>query len=56
MTILMTFFPIAITVFDGLKGTKREMEELLFTYGCNKKGYFFKAEAADGSAAFLFRN
>mgnify|MGYP002508097797 CR=1 FL=1 len=28
VTILMTFFPIAITVFDGLKGTKREMEEL----------------------------
>ena len=55
VTILMTFFPIAITVFDGLKGTKREMEELLFTYGATKKD-IFKAEAADGSAAFLFRN
>ncbi len=42
VTILMTFFPIAITVFDGLKGTKREMEELLFTYGATKKGYFLK--------------
>ncbi|MBQ7084449.1 MAG: ABC transporter permease subunit, partial [Anaerotignum sp.] len=36
VTILMTFFPIAITVFDGLKGTKREMEELLITYGATK--------------------
>ncbi len=42
VTILITFFPIAITVFDGLKGTKREMEELLFTYGASKKDIFLK--------------
>ena len=42
VTILMTFFPIAITVFDGLKGTKREMEELLLTYGATKKDIFLK--------------
>ena len=42
VTILMTFFPIAITVFDGLKGTKREMEELLLTYGASKKDIFLK--------------
>lgn len=42
VTILMTFFPIAITVFDGLKGTKREMEELLLTYGATKKDIFRK--------------
>ena len=42
VTILMTFFPIAITVFDGLKGTKREMEELLLTYGASKKDIFIK--------------
>lgn len=42
VTILMTFFPIAITVFDGLKGTKREMEELLLTYGATKKDIFFQ--------------
>ena len=42
VTILMTFFPIAITVFDGLKGTKREMEELLMTYGATKKDIFLK--------------
>ena len=33
VTILITFFPIAITVYDGFKSTKREMEELLITYG-----------------------
>lgn len=42
VTILITFFPIVITVFDGLKGTKREMEELLVTYGANKKDIFLK--------------
>ena len=42
VTILMTFFPIAITVYDGLKGTKREMEELLITYGATKKDIFLK--------------
>lgn len=42
VTILITFFPIAITVYDGLKSTKREMEELLITYGANKKDIFVK--------------
>ena len=42
VTILITFFPIAITVYDGLKSTKREMEELLITYGANKKDIFIK--------------
>ena len=68
VTVLITFFPITITVFDGFKSVKTEMEELqksrneagnggvAFYLRCNKKGYFFKAEAADGSAAFLFRN
>ena len=37
VTILMTFFPITITVFDGFKSVKREMEELLITYGAGKK-------------------
>lgn len=42
VTILMTFFPIAITVFDGFQSTKREMEELLITYGATKKDVFLK--------------
>lgn len=42
VTILITFFPIAITVFDGFKATKREMEELLLTYGATKKDVFIK--------------
>lgn len=41
VTILITFFPITITVFDGLKTAKREMEEMLITYGASKKDIFF---------------
>ena len=42
VTILITFFPITITVYDGFKSTKREMEELLMTYGATKKDIFIK--------------
>ncbi len=42
VTILITFFPITITVFDGFKSTSREMEELLITCGADKKDIFFK--------------
>ena len=42
VTILITFFPITITVYDGFRSTKREMEELLLTYGAGKKDVFLK--------------
>ena len=42
VTILMTFFPITITVFDGFKAVKREMEELLISYGATPKDIFIK--------------
>ncbi len=53
VTILMTFFPIAITVFDGLKGTKREMEELLVTYGATKKDIFVKLKLPTALPSFF---
>lgn len=42
VTILITFFPITIAVYDGFKAAKREMEELLITYGATKKDIFIK--------------
>ena len=42
VTILITFFPITITVFDGFQSVKREMIELLITYGAGKKDIFLK--------------
>lgn len=42
VTVLMTFFPITITVFDGFKSVKTEMEELLFTFGADRRQIFWK--------------
>ncbi len=42
VTVLITFFPITITVYDGLQSAKVEMAELLFTYGATKQDIFFK--------------
>lgn len=42
VTILITFFPITITVYDGFQSTKREMEELMLSFGANKREIFMK--------------
>ncbi|MCT8978321.1 ABC transporter permease [Clostridium sp. CX1] len=42
VTILITFFPITVNLYDGLRSTKREMEELLITYGASKRDIFIK--------------
>lgn len=42
VTVLITFFPITITVYDGLQSAKVEMTELLLTYGASKKDIFLK--------------
>ncbi len=42
VTVLITFFPITITVFDGFQSVKTEMEELLFTFGASSAQIFWK--------------
>lgn len=42
VTVLITFFPITITVYDGLRSAKVEMMELLQTYGATKWDIFCK--------------
>lgn len=42
VTILITFFPITVNVFDGLRSTRRDMEELLITFGASKMDIFIK--------------
>ena len=44
VTILITFFPITITVYDGLRSAKVEMSELLMTYGASKKDIYLKVK------------
>lgn len=42
VAVLMTFFPITITVFDGFRSVKTEMTELMLTFGANKRQIFLK--------------
>lgn len=53
VTLLMTFFPITITVFDGFKSTKREMEELLLSFGSTKKDLFLKLKLPGAMPSFF---
>lgn len=40
VSVLMTFFPITITVYDGLRSAREEMAELLETYGATRWDIF----------------
>ena len=42
VTVLITFFPIAITVFDGFRSAKTDMIDLLRSFGAGKKEIFVK--------------
>ncbi|KZL91587.1 ABC transporter permease [Clostridium magnum] len=53
VTILITFFPITVNVYDGLRSTKREMEELLITYGATKKQVFLKLKLPSSMPYFF---
>jgi len=53
VTVLITFFPITITVYDGLQSARIEMEELLLTYGATKRDVFFKIKVPCTRLIFL---
>jgi putative hydroxymethylpyrimidine transport system permease protein len=42
VTVLITFFPITVNTFDGLKSSSKNLKELLQTMGASKKDIFFK--------------
>lgn len=42
VTVLITFFPIVISVFDGFRAVPNDMIDLLKTFGANKRDIFFK--------------
>ncbi|NCE63096.1 ABC transporter permease [Pseudoflavonifractor sp. 524-17] len=44
VTILITFFPIAITVYDGFRSASQEMAELLQSYGAGVGAVFWKVK------------
>ena len=51
--VLITFFPITITVYDGFKSSKREMEELIISYGGTKKDVFLKLKIPTALPSFF---
>lgn len=42
VSVLITFFPITITLYDGFRAVRRESLELMHTYGATKMQIFFK--------------
>ena len=42
VTILITFFPVVITVYDGFQAVPEEQEQLLYTFGAKKTDIFVK--------------
>ena len=42
VAVLITFFPLTITVYDGLQSARVEMMELLQTYGAGRRDIFLK--------------
>ena len=42
VTVLMTFFPVTITVFDGFRSVRTEMKDLMFCMGADTRQMFFK--------------
>ena len=54
VTVLITFFPITITVFDGFRSVRTEMKDLMFCMGADTRQMFFCAE--DGRPALCDRS
>ncbi|MBM7570607.1 ABC transporter permease [Aquibacillus albus] len=44
VTLLITFFPITVNTFDGLRSSSKEIRELLLTMGASKREIFFKLQ------------
>ena len=42
VTVLMTFFPVAITVYDGFRSVRTDMKELMLSFGASGRQIFFK--------------
>ncbi|WP_342471436.1 ABC transporter permease [Metasolibacillus sp. FSL H7-0170] len=53
VTILITFFPITIGMFDGLRSTEKDLKELLQTFGLTKSQIFFKLEVPSALPSFF---
>ena len=53
VTVLITFFPIAIGVFDGLRSTDKDFKELFLTFGLTRRQLFWKLEVPSALPSFF---
>lgn len=53
VTVIITFFPITISTFDGFRSTKKDFKELMQTMGASKKDIFFKLEIPSALPSFF---
>lgn len=53
VTVIITFFPIAIGTFDGLRSADKELHELFQTFGLTKQQIFFKLEVPSALPSFF---
>ena len=42
VTVLMTFFPVTITVFDGFRSVRADMKDLMLSFGADRRQIFLK--------------
>lgn len=53
VTIIITFFPITVSTFDGFRATNQDLRELLLTLGASKRHVFFKLEVPSALPSFF---
>ncbi|MFA9556317.1 ABC transporter permease [Evansella sp. AB-rgal1] len=53
VTLLITFFPITVNTFDGLRSSNKELRDLLYTMGATRKDIFFKLDVPSALPHFF---
>lgn len=53
VTIIITFFPITVSTFDGFRSTNHQLKELLQAMGASRKQIFFKLEVPSALPSFF---
>lgn len=53
VTIIITFFPITVSTFDGFRSTNHQLKEILQSMGATKRQIFFKLEVPSALPSFF---
>lgn len=53
VTIIITFFPITVSTFDGFRSTSKDLKELFLSIGASKRQLFFKLEVPSALPSFF---